>query len=356
MHWSGTSLILIRWCVGPKGQSIRDISDVSGAKIRSWSENFVHHGKMRRVRQIVIEGRVPNIIHALTIIKHAVERYRDLYEGGYCNQFVDPIQVIMGVEFTYSPPPRKAVPYAAGIKTKATRTRRYEDDKKMYRVSNGIMHEGISAVSSESEQSYHSVWPREVTRKLPQVERDDMLGLFETPCDVYDSRSREYCSQNTQGQHAASTYTMFGNHDKGHLHNYPWCEMNTLENSTVSGLDLRPLCTDRASSQYRCNETNNPFASYGYRDQPCRNQPPLWNLEPAPKPRLESHMYDNMFAEFGHKCHVSEKTPQPKGRGLFSRLTPKQRKQDESPVHFTFELTVDSSKGKEAKRKLIFEE
>lgn len=366
------TLLAAGFVIGPKGQSIRDISKVSGARIRSWNDNFVQHGKMRRVRQIVIEGRVTTIVHALTIIRHAVERYRELYEGGYCNQFVDPIQLIMGVEFTYSPPPRKAVPYAAGIKTKASsrgkdqNNRRPHEDMNLYRVS-----QGVTVLSSESDQSYHSSWSREEPSLA--LQSDERLGLFETPCEVYNPRPHDY----GHGLHAprprypSNTYTMFGNHSNGHLESYPWYEMDMLENATVRSLNSRPslIQEEACHSLYaphggrslaRCKETTHLFPS---REQPYRHRTtPLWNLEPSPRKNKENHLYENMFAEFGHKCHVSDNAPaQHVTCDLATRLTPKQNRltpnqQEESPVHFKFEVTVDSSKGKEAKRKLIFEE
>ena len=47
----------------------------------------------------------------------AVERYKELCEGGCSGQFVSRIQRIHGVDFTYQPPPRSVVPFAAALKT-----------------------------------------------------------------------------------------------------------------------------------------------------------------------------------------------------------------------------------------------
>ena len=52
----------------------------------------------------------------LAILSEAVERYKELCEGKYCGKFVDRVQVIRGVEFFYSPPPRSAVPFAAALR------------------------------------------------------------------------------------------------------------------------------------------------------------------------------------------------------------------------------------------------
>jgi hypothetical protein len=101
---------------GPGGASIRAISHKSGADIRSWNDSITTNGRVRRVRTIVIEGNPRSVVLALSILCEAIELYKELCEGKYCGKFVDRCQVIRGVEFVYSPPPRSAVPYAAALK------------------------------------------------------------------------------------------------------------------------------------------------------------------------------------------------------------------------------------------------
>lgn len=101
---------------GPSGASIRNVSQTSGATIRSWNETFLQDGQERKIRRIVIEGTHHAVINAISILSDAVDRYKDLCEGKYCGKAVDRRQIVRGVEFFYSPPPRSAVPYAAPLK------------------------------------------------------------------------------------------------------------------------------------------------------------------------------------------------------------------------------------------------
>lgn len=101
---------------GPAGASIRNVSQTSGTAIRSWNETYHSEGKPRKIRRIVLEGSHESVITAVSILSEAVDRYKDLCEGKYCGKPVDRVQVIRGVEFYYSPPPRSAVPYAAPLK------------------------------------------------------------------------------------------------------------------------------------------------------------------------------------------------------------------------------------------------
>jgi hypothetical protein len=56
------------------------------------------------------------VVHALELISAAVDRYCDLTGGAYCGHSVERVQVIEGVSFIYSPPPRAAVPFAAALR------------------------------------------------------------------------------------------------------------------------------------------------------------------------------------------------------------------------------------------------
>ena len=56
------------------------------------------------------------------IVNDAVERYKQLCEGNCKGTFVNRIQEIHGVEFTYQPPPRSVVPFAAALRTSASRS------------------------------------------------------------------------------------------------------------------------------------------------------------------------------------------------------------------------------------------
>ena len=111
--------------IGEKGQSIRDMERITNTTIKSWKDKTASG---RPVRKLVIESERDhddvkswNVSRCLQIIKAAVMHYKDLCEGLYCGEYVEPVRVIEGVAFTYNPPPRKSVPYAAGIKVKASK-------------------------------------------------------------------------------------------------------------------------------------------------------------------------------------------------------------------------------------------
>ena len=113
--------------IGEKGQSIRDMERMTSTSIKSWKDRMVGG---RSVRKLVIESvddggdevvGMANVAKCLHIIKAAVMHYKDLCEGLYCGEYVEPVRVIEGVGFHYCPPPRKSVPYAAGITVKASK-------------------------------------------------------------------------------------------------------------------------------------------------------------------------------------------------------------------------------------------
>ena len=120
--------------IGEKGQSIRDMERITSTSIKSWKDRTVEG---RSVRKLVIESvgdvgededgglgerlGMENVARCLHIIKAAVMHYKDLCEGLYCGEYVEPVRVIEGVAFHYCPPPRKMVPYAAGITVKASK-------------------------------------------------------------------------------------------------------------------------------------------------------------------------------------------------------------------------------------------
>lgn len=372
--------------VGPGGQSVRDISERSKTKIRSWNETFVHYGKKRRVRQIVVEGLQENVIHALGIIKAAVARYKDLCEGNYINQFVDPIQMIMGVEFTYSPPPRKAVPYAAGILTKPPKSSKATSDSCDTKVRKKTYYEACQpremhrplkgALSSESDQSNHIYgwssggaqrddesssntslneknWARNTSRNSFYV--DQNLGLFEVPCDAFAPKYQEYrspsCNQPDVMQH--SSYHLFETRSpRNHMQSFPWARMDTLHASNTRGRDfraehLRDNSHNCWQSGVRCTPpiSNNPGHRTHRRDE-CHIET---------RQRSDGHWrpsYDNMFADFGQKCCLTDDSA-PARHETHAALTPNLHVSSESPVHFKFEVTLDAH---EAKRKLMFEE
>ncbi|DBB03863.1 TPA: hypothetical protein ACH3X1_012952 [Trebouxia sp. C0004] len=121
------TLLAAGFVIGPSGASVREISKQTGADIKSWTEKPDHKSQLSRpTRSFVIEGKKRTVVLALGIICDAVDRYKDLCEGRYCGQFVGRIQKVRGVEFSYQPPPRNIVPYAAALKGQHPRLNRAE--------------------------------------------------------------------------------------------------------------------------------------------------------------------------------------------------------------------------------------
>jgi hypothetical protein len=378
----------VNFLVGPGGQSVRDISERSQTKIRSWNETFVHYGKKRRVRQIVVEGLQENVIHALGVIKAAVARYKDLCEGNYCNQFVDPIQIIMGVEFTYSPPPRKAVPYAAGILTKPPKASKAISDSCDTKVRNKTYQEACQtremhrplkgALSCESDQSNHMYghgwsgagaqrddesssntslsekkWIGKTSRN--SFYADQNLGLFEVPCDAFTPRYQEYrspsCNQPDVMHH--SSYRLFETKGpQNYMNSFPWTRMDTLCAPHTRAGEFRAECLrDNGHNCWqsgpRCTPSNSKSPIYqSYRNDECH----IETRQRSDGPWRPN--YDHMFADFGQKCRLTDDIAPARHETLAS-ITPNLHVSSESPVHFKFEVTLDAH---EAKRKLMFEE
>ncbi|KAK9831875.1 hypothetical protein WJX81_004387 [Elliptochloris bilobata] len=69
----------------------------------------------------VREGKRRAAVLAVSIICDAIDRYKELCEGAYCGQYVPRMQTIRGIAFSYQPPPRNIVPYAAALKGQSTR-------------------------------------------------------------------------------------------------------------------------------------------------------------------------------------------------------------------------------------------
>ncbi|GAX73639.1 hypothetical protein CEUSTIGMA_g1090.t1 [Chlamydomonas eustigma] len=106
------TLLAAGFVIGPSGSSVRDIMHLTGCDIKSWTDQ-----KARRpCRVFVLEGVETEVVAAATIITAAVDRYKELCEGKCMGLTVGRSQKVMGVEFSYQPPPKSVVPYAAALK------------------------------------------------------------------------------------------------------------------------------------------------------------------------------------------------------------------------------------------------
>ncbi|EFJ48158.1 hypothetical protein VOLCADRAFT_91222, partial [Volvox carteri f. nagariensis] len=123
------TLLAAGFVIGPSGSSVREIMRVTGADIKSWTENRTAQqllaatpggggggGSRRPCRMVVVDGEEAQVLQAVNVIVAAVDRYKDLCEGRYQGQAVARQQRVLGVDFCYQPPPRSVVPCAAALK------------------------------------------------------------------------------------------------------------------------------------------------------------------------------------------------------------------------------------------------
>ncbi len=113
--------------VHTSGASVRELSQKTRTTIQSWTEK---HGRSdgqnspsfrgfakptNPTRVFRIRGVPSDVSLAAEIIREAVGRYNELCEGKRRGEFVQRLQRIRGVEFSYQPPPRSAAPQAAAL-------------------------------------------------------------------------------------------------------------------------------------------------------------------------------------------------------------------------------------------------
>ncbi|GLC45335.1 hypothetical protein PLESTM_001721400 [Pleodorina starrii] len=132
------TLLAAGFVIGPSGSSVREIMRVTGADIKSWTENRTAQqlmaaspggggggdrgGPRRPCRMVVVEGEEAQVLQAVNVVVAAVDRYKDLCEGRYQGQAVPRQQRVLGVDFCYQPPPRSVVPCAAALKGQQERS------------------------------------------------------------------------------------------------------------------------------------------------------------------------------------------------------------------------------------------
>ena len=109
------TLLAAGFVIGSSGASIREIMRHTGSTIQSWTQHPEVGGYHRPCRVFCIQGLAESVIAASNIIHEAVERYKELCEGKRRGEFVQRLQYIRGVEFSYQPPPKNAMPNAASV-------------------------------------------------------------------------------------------------------------------------------------------------------------------------------------------------------------------------------------------------
>jgi hypothetical protein len=117
------TLLAAGFVIGSSGASIREIMRHTGSSIQSWTQHPEAGGYHRPCRVFCIQGSAESVVAASNIIHEAVERYKELCEGKRRGEFVQRLQYIRGVEFSYQPPPKNVMPNAASVNGQPTNLR-----------------------------------------------------------------------------------------------------------------------------------------------------------------------------------------------------------------------------------------
>ena len=112
------TLLAAGFVVGPNGASIHQIEAITGASIYSFNRQKDWEVD-RPTRQFHVEGGSGVVQHAVDVICHAIQLYKDLAEGNHANVTVKRLHKLDGVIFRYEPPPRSKVPFAAQVEYEA---------------------------------------------------------------------------------------------------------------------------------------------------------------------------------------------------------------------------------------------
>ena len=112
------TLLAAGFVVGPNGSSIHQIEAITGASIYSFNRQKDWEVD-RPTRQFHVEGGSGVVQHAVDVICHAIQLYKDLAEGNHANVTVKRLHKLDGVIFRYEPPPRSKVPFAAQVEYEA---------------------------------------------------------------------------------------------------------------------------------------------------------------------------------------------------------------------------------------------
>ena len=114
------TLLAAGFVVGPNGASIHQIEAITGASIYSFNRQKDWEVD-RPTRQFHVEGGSDVVQHAVDVICHAIQLYKDLAEGNHANVTVKRLHKLDGVIFRYEPPPRSKVPFAAQVEYEAAK-------------------------------------------------------------------------------------------------------------------------------------------------------------------------------------------------------------------------------------------
>eukprot|EP00898_Chlorokybus_atmophyticus_P001454 jgi/Chlat1/2309/Chrsp17S00168 len=100
------TLLAAGFVIGARGASARQIGQVTGAVVQSWTDSLDPDNATRMFK---IQGKKQSVKAAVDLIAQAVQLYKDLCESKRRGEFVQRVHTLASVEFTYQPPPRKAL-------------------------------------------------------------------------------------------------------------------------------------------------------------------------------------------------------------------------------------------------------
>ena len=122
------TLLAAGFIVGPNGASIHQIEAITGARVYSYNRSN-DRAVARPSRQFHVEGPPSVVQHAVDIICHAIQLYKDLAEGNHKGMTVKRMHKLDNVLFRYEPPPRSKVPFAAQVEYDAAELRILQSTK-----------------------------------------------------------------------------------------------------------------------------------------------------------------------------------------------------------------------------------
>ena len=108
------TMLAASFVVGMKGVSIYQVEQESGARIYCRNHNQISVGN-RPMVEFYIEGPPAAVQHAVDVMCHAIQLYKDLAEGNHSGMHVKRLHRLDNVIFRYVPPPRSELPFAAQV-------------------------------------------------------------------------------------------------------------------------------------------------------------------------------------------------------------------------------------------------
>ncbi|KAK9832981.1 hypothetical protein WJX74_003342 [Apatococcus lobatus] len=241
------TLLAAGFVIGPSGSSVRQIMAQTGAEIKSWTDH-AKSSSSRSSRIFVVEGDWQCAVAALKVVYEAVDRYKELCEGKYCGQHVHRSQIVSGVEFSYQPPPRHLVPYAAALKGQGSRMRQGEGRDMQAAYAADIFADVRSALNAQ--QSFCASQASALQQPTPAAPRpssakDAAAAVGGTSSSVRRALYGDTSTTSSSQPHQSST-PIPARHDK----------LYALKQADSTGMDMSTLQDASQQDQTHSTMTN----------------------------------------------------------------------------------------------------